>query len=64
MNHEPHVKSSALTGFARRAAYTALLALLLPSAARAQGPAAAPRTLTLADAFRIAEPVSDDVRIA
>ena len=56
--------SSALTGFARRAASAALIALLLPTAAAAQGAPAAPRTLSLADAFRIAEPVSDDVRIA
>ena len=58
------MKSSALTGFARRAASAALIALSLPTNAVAQGAPAAPRTLSLADAFRIAEPVSDDVRIA
>ena len=64
MNHETHVKSSALTAIACRAAFVALFALMLPPAASAQGPSAGTRTLTLADAFRFAEPASDDVRIA
>ncbi len=59
------MKFSALTGMARHAALSVLLTLVLPVAAVAQSaPAAASRTLSLEDAFRIAESTSDDVRIA
>jgi outer membrane protein len=59
------VKFSALTGMARHAALSVLLTLVLPVAAVAQSaPAAASRTLSLEDAFRIAESTSDDVRQA
>ena len=59
------MNSSALTGFARHAVLAVLLATTLPvTTVIAQSPAPASRTLTLDDAFRIAEPSSDDVRIA
>lgn len=59
MNH------SALTGTLRHAALAVLLATLLPAApAVAQSSAGTPRPLSLDDAFRLAEPNSDDVRIA
>ncbi|HYW50476.1 MAG TPA: TolC family protein [Gemmatimonadaceae bacterium] len=65
MNH------SALTAHVRHAALAVLLATSLPAAraaaqvtASAQPSASAPRTLTLDEAFRLAEPNSDDVRIA
>ncbi len=59
MNH------SALTAYARHAALATLLGILLPTTrVAAQVTAGAPRTLTLEDAFRLAEPASDDVRIA
>ena len=59
MNH------SALAGTLRRAALAMLLATLLPATqAEAQAAAGTPRTLSLDDAFRLAEPNSDDVRIA
>jgi len=58
------VNHSALTA-CRHAALAVLLATLLPvSKGAAQVTAAAPRPLTLEDAFRLAEPASDDVRIA
>ncbi len=59
MNH------SALTAYARHAALAVLLSTLLPATrAAAQATGGAPRTLSLDDAFRLAEPASDDVRIA
>ena len=59
------MKSSALTGHARHAVLAVLLATLLPAPGQAQQAAArAPRPLSLDDAFRLAEPSSDDVRIA
>ena len=59
MNH------SALTAYARHAALACLLATILPAApVAAQAATAASRTLSLDDAFRLAEPNSDDVRIA
>ncbi len=59
MNH------SALTGSLRHAALAVLLATVLPAyRADAQSASGAPRTLSLDDAFRLAEPNSDDVRIA
>jgi outer membrane protein len=59
------VNVSALTAYARRAALSVLLAMVLPSLAVSQQAApAAGRTLSLDDAFRLAEPNSDDVRIA
>ena len=59
------MKVSALTGYTRRAALSVLFATLLPalSAAQQVSPVAA-RALTLDEAFRLAEPSSDDVRIA
>ena len=60
------MNKSALTGIARHAALALLLAALLPARAvvAQQGATAAPRTLSLDDAFRLAEPASDDVRLA
>jgi outer membrane protein len=59
------VNPSALTGSLRHAALAVLLATVLPaSRADAQSATNAPRTLSLDDAFRLAEPNSDDVRIA
>jgi len=58
------VNHSALTDLTRRAVSALLLATLLPAHAHAQQVASAARTLTLEDAFRLAEPASDDVRIA
>ncbi len=59
MNH------SALAAHARHAALATLLGVLLPATrVTAQATSGAPRTLTLEDAFRLAEPASDDVRIA
>jgi outer membrane protein TolC len=58
------VNRPALTGFARHAALSVLLATMLPALSAAQTSAPAARTLTLEDAFRLAEPSSDDVRIA
>jgi outer membrane protein len=59
------VNASALTGSARHAALTAAIALLVsvPLVAQRATPAAQ-RPLSLDDAFRLAEPSSDDVRIA
>ena len=59
------MKVSALTGYARHAALSVLFATMLPALSVAQQatPVAA-RPLTLDDAFRLAEPSSDDVRIA
>ena len=59
------MKVSALTGYTRRAALSVLFATLLPALSTAQqvSPVAA-RALTLDEAFRLAEPSSDDVRIA
>ncbi len=51
-------------GYARHAALSVLLATMLPALSAAQSPAPAARPLTLEDAFRLAEPSSDDVRIA
>ena len=58
------MKRSALTADARHAVLALLLATLMPAAGSAQAPTAAPRPLTLEDAFRLAEPASDDVRVA
>ncbi len=58
------MKSSALTGIARHAALALLLASVLPAQVGSQAMTPASRTLTLDDAFRLAEPSSDDVRIA
>ncbi len=58
------MKSSALTGIARHAALGLLLASVHATPGAAQATTSAPRTLTLDDAFRLAEPSSDDVRIA
>lgn len=59
------MKSSALTGPFRHAALAMLLATLLPAvSAVAQSATGTPRPLSLDDAFRLAEPNSDDVRIA
>jgi len=58
------VKSSALTASVRHAASAVLLALVIPAYGTAQAPMQAIRSLTLEDAFRLAEPASDDVRIA
>ena len=59
MNH------SALTATARHAALALLLATILPASAVAAQAAGGPsRTLSLDDAFRLAEPASDDVRLA
>ena len=58
------MKSSALTGIARRAALALLLTAGLSARAVAQTPAPVARALSLDDAFRLAEPSSDDVRIA
>lgn len=56
---------SALTGIARHAAVALLLTTLLPTPGTAQQVSApGARTLTLDEAFRLAEPSSDDVRIA
>ncbi len=56
---------SALAGTLRHAALAVLLATLLPAPqAAAQSAPSTPRTLSLDDAFRFAEPNSDDVRIA
>ncbi|MDZ7630027.1 MAG: TolC family protein [Gemmatimonadaceae bacterium] len=55
---------SALTGHARHAVLALALTALLPAHLRAQQAAPAARTLTLDDAFRLAEPASDDVRLA
>ena len=59
------MKVSALTGYTRLAALSVLFATLLPALSTAQqvSPVAA-RALTLDEAFRLAEPSSDDVRIA
>ena len=54
----------ALTGYARHAALSVLLATMLPALSTAQTSTPAARPLTLDDAFRLAEPSSDDVRIA
>jgi outer membrane protein len=51
-------------GIARHAALALLLATVVPTQVHAQAAAAAPRSLSLDDAFRLAEPSSDDVRIA
>ena len=59
------MKVSALTAYARHAALSVLIATILPAAGvaqRAMAPAA--RALTLDEAFRLAEPSSDEVRIA
>lgn len=58
------MKSSALTGIARHAVLALLLATVLPTRVVAQATALASRALSLDDAFRLAEPSSDDVRIA
>ena len=59
------MKVSALTGSARHAALSVLFATMLPALSVAQqATSAAARPLTLDDAFRLAEPSSDDVRIA
>ena len=59
MNH------SALAGTLRHAALAMLVATLLPATqAEAQAAVGTPRTLSLDDAFRLAEPNSDDVRVA
>ena len=59
------MKVSALTGFTRHAALSVLFATMLPALSVAQqATSAAARPLTLDDAFRLAEPSSDDVRIA
>jgi outer membrane protein len=59
------VKQSALTGYARHAVLALLLATSAPALLRAQqAPTRAMRPLSLDDAFRLAEPSSDDVRIA
>jgi outer membrane protein len=58
------VKLSALTADARHAVMALLIAATVPTTAFAQSPARAARTLTLDEAFRLAEPSSDDVRIA
>jgi outer membrane protein len=58
------VKFPALTAYARHAALSVVLATMLPALSAAQAPATAARALTLDDAFRLAEPSSDDVRIA
>lgn len=59
------MKVSALTGHARHAALSVLLATMLPALGVAQqATAPALRALTLDEAFRLAEPSSDDVRIA
>jgi outer membrane protein len=59
------VKSSALTGTLRHAALAVLLATMLPAhEAVAQSAPGTARTLSLDDAFRLAEPNSDDVRLA
>ncbi len=59
------MKSSALAGYARHAALSVLLATLLPTHGFAQQVSASSgRPLTLDDAFRLAEPSSDDVRLA
>ncbi len=55
---------SALMGYARHAALSVLLATMLPALSAAQSSTPAARPLTLEDAFRLAEPSSDDVRIA
>ena len=54
----------ALMGYARHAALSVLLATMLPALSGAQSSKPAARPLTLDDAFRLAEPSSDDVRIA
>ncbi len=53
-----------MTGIACHAALALLLASLHPTQGVAQATTSAPRTLSLEDAFRLAEPSSDDVRIA
>ena len=59
------MKVSALTAYARHAALSVLIATILPAAGFAQrAMAPASRALTLDEAFRLAEPSSDDVRIA
>ena len=59
------MKVSALTGFTRHAALSVLFATMLPALSVAQqATSAAARPLTLDEAFRLAEPSSDDVRIA
>jgi outer membrane protein len=59
------VKVSALTAYARHAALSVLFATLLPALSAAQqATPVAGRALTLDEAFRLAEPSSDDVRIA
>jgi outer membrane protein len=58
------VNRPALTGPARHAVLALLLAVAVPAQMHAQQPAPAKRTLTLEDAFRLAEPASDDVRLA
>lgn len=63
--HEFPVTHSALAGTARRVALAALLVSIVPALSIAQQTSApAPRPLTLEDAFRLAEPSSDEVRIA
>ena len=54
----------ALMGYACHAALSVLLATMIPALGSAQTSAPAARKLTLDDAFRLAEPSSDDVRIA
>lgn len=59
------MKFPALTGYARHAALSVVMATMLPAMSIvAQASASAARPLTLDDAFRLAEPSSDDVRIA
>ena len=59
------MKVSALTAYARHAALSVLIATILPAPGFAQqATARAQRALTLDEAFRLAEPSSDDVRIA
>lgn len=59
------MKFPALTGYARHAALSVVMATMLPAMSIvAQAPASTARPLTLDDAFRLAEPSSDDVRIA
>ena len=64
-HHEFSVTHPALAGMARRVALALQLATLLPvTTVVAQGATPAQRTLSLDDAFRLAEPASDDVRLA
>lgn len=58
------MKFPVLTATARHAALALLLTAVLPRHAAAQAAPPSARVLTLDDAFRLAEPSSDDVRIA